>query len=133
MKKQLITTLLIEPGKHPISAYLEPTEEYFNRSVSIGSYDPGKAKAKEIDNGIYVVFNRNSFISGLEGNRTINGEIIAGIFYIVATNSSNHLRSLTDSELQKYRSIFWEPEIFSDIDVVETNLNSLFKALDELE
>jgi len=133
MKKQLIRTLLVEPGKHPISAYLEPTAEYFNRSVSIGSYDSGKAKAKEIDDGIYVVFNRNSFILGLEGNRTINGEIIAGIFYIVATNSSNHLRSLTDSELQKYRSIFWEPETFNDIDVVETNLNSLFKLLDELE
>ena len=55
----------------------------------------------------------------LEGNRRVKGHIILGTFYVVAVKDGR-LRSLTDSEITKYMSQFWEPELFTEDEVTES-------------
>lgn len=46
-----IKVLKIEPGKHPDKSKLKVSIESFNRAVSIGAYETGKACSKKIDSG----------------------------------------------------------------------------------
>lgn len=46
-------------------------------------------------------------------NRTINGELMPGPFYILATTSSGKLCSLSDAQIEHYLDMFKEPEVWA--------------------
>lgn len=124
---------MIAPGEHPQPHYLEPTMQAFKKAVNIGADEIGDVQSKKLDRDIYVIFNRDRYLAGLEGNRKIGDDILAGHIYILGVTSKGFPRALTGAEVERYTFRFWEPGHFDDIDVVEANLNTLYQALEEIE
>ena len=128
-----IKVLKIEPGKHPVNSELETSIEAFNRAVSIGACEIGKVCSKKIDSGIYILYNSNGDYYELTANRKVDKEIILGVFYVIGVDASYYPRSLTQSEVEKYTSRFWEPEAYSYIDIVDNSIDMLYDSLKEIE
>lgn len=59
--------------------------------------------------GTVIVCNDEGKLLGMEGNRRIEGDVIAGPFF-VAGDDGEHLRSLTDEEMSRYMQRFGEIE-----------------------
>ena len=128
-----IKVLKIEPGKHPVADELETSIEAFNRAVSIGADEIGKACSKKLENSIYILYNPYGCYYDLTANRKVVKEIIVGVFYVIGVDADYHPRSLTKREIEKYMSLFWEPEMYSDSDIIENNLDMVYDSLEELE
>ena len=128
-----IKVLKIEPGKYPVKSKLKVSIEYFNRAVSIGAYETGKACSKKIDSGVYILYNSDGQYYDLVANRKVDKEIILGVFYVIGVDTDYHPRSLTQSEVEKYTSRFWEPEAYSYIDIVDNCMDMLYDSLKKLE
>ena len=64
--------------------------------------------------------NEEGKLLGLEGNRRLGGDIIAGVFYVVGEDKRGNFTSLTQAQMEYYTKRFWLPEQFSVGDV--TNL-----------
>ncbi len=128
-----IKVLKIEPGKYPIADELETSIEAFNRAVSIGANEICKACSKKLENSIYILYNPYSCYYDLPANRKVGKEIIVGVFYVIGVDADCHPRSLTNKEIEKYMSLFWELETYSDSDIIENNLDMVYDSLEELE
>lgn len=129
----MITVLKIEPGARPCIAFLQPTMQAFNLAVSIGADELGKAEAKQIGHEVYMICNTDRCFAGLDGNRRIGKDILAGVIYVVGVDKNHHPRSLRDEEIARYMSRYWEPEFFSDRELLEANLDTFYQSLDDLE
>ena len=90
-----IKVLKIEPGKHPVADELETSIEAFNRAVSIGADEIGKACSKKLENSIYILYNPYGCYYDLQPNRKVGKEIIVGVFYVIGVDADYHPRSLT--------------------------------------
>lgn len=125
MNERYIKVLKIEPGAHPFVSFLDSTLEALNNAVRHKDGD-GKAKTKKIGRGVYILFNSDYCFSGLESNRKVKNEIISGVFYVIGADKNHHPRSLTNDEISKYSSVFWETETFDDEEVIKTSFPYLF-------
>ena len=56
-------------------------------------------------------------IIGLPGNRRVGMDVIAGVFYIVGSDRRGNLVSLSQQQIEAYKTRFWEPESLSEQDV----------------
>ena len=54
---------------------------------------------------------------GLEGNRRVGSDIIAGVFYIMSEGEDGDLVSLTEEKIKYYTEKFWEPEVFDSTEI----------------
>ena len=125
--QEKIKVLMIEPMKHPKVSYIKPTMRAFRKAVKADDIEYGGVEAKELEKRVYAIFNKDRFlVAGLEPNRKIDDDIIAGTMFIVATNDKSLPISLTSDQVSKYALRFWNIETFEDIDVVEANLNLMF-------
>lgn len=52
----------------------------------------------------------------MDGNRRLNGDVIAGPFFVVGTDGEN-FRSLTDAEVERYKQRFAKIENISPEEV----------------
>ena len=129
----MITVLQIEPGEHPCIDFLKPTMQAFNLAVSIGADEIGKAEAKHIGPDVYMIYNADRCFAGLDGNRKIGKDILAGVIYVVGVDKNHHPRPLRDDEIERYISRYWKPEFFSDRELLEANLDTFYQSLDDLE
>lgn len=77
------------------------------------------AQALRLKKDIAIIHACEGAALSLEGNRRVKGHIILGTFYVVAVKDGR-LRSLNDSEITKYMSQFWEPELFTEDEVTES-------------
>ena len=119
-----ICTLMVEPGMLPVRKELLPTTEVFIQAISVGMTDVGEMRKMKIDDDIYIIYNGNAPLE-LEGNRSVNGNIICGTFYVVAIEN-NIPRSLTKQEVEKYTDRFMEIEIFDDWDVISQFVDEIY-------
>lgn len=108
---------MIEPGELPVVKYLLPTTEAFVQAVSVGSAELGSLAEMKIDKNIYILYNCEAILIGLEGNRRVNNKIIGGTCYVIG-KENNVPRSLTYVEIEKYTDIFHEIETFDDWEVI---------------
>ena len=99
----LIQVLYVEPHKKPYVTEIPNTYEATNQAVM------GLIEYIYNDDGTLYVINEESKINGMEGNRRIEGDVLVGQF-IVAGDSGEDLRSLTEKEIEKYLKKFDEPE-----------------------
>ena len=129
MRKEKIRVLLIEPTCHPKPYYLEPSIKAFRKAVRADRIKHGGVEAKKLDKNIYAIFNKDRFLANLEANRCIDGDIIAGNIYVVATDDKRFPISLTDKQISRYALLFWDAEHFDEMDVAETNLNTMFSKI----
>ena len=99
----LIKVLYVEPHKKPFVTEIKNTLEGQQQAV--------KGFIEYIynqDETIFVINDENK-INGMEGNRRIEGDVIAGPFFI-AGDTGESLCSLDEEQLESYAKRFAEPE-----------------------
>ena len=108
---------MVEPGNHPREVVIQNDLDSLQKAVSIGADYQGLIEIIGIDDRVCILCNEEGKLIGLEGNRRFGDDIIAGVFYVVGEDGFGNLTSLPDAEMEKYRKLFWEPEVFSSDDV----------------
>ena len=125
MSKEKIRALLVAPCESPRIVYIEPTMKAFRKLVDADAIEHGGIEAKKLERNVYAVFNKDRFLTELDPNRIIGNDIIVGNFYVVATDDLGVPVSLNDFQVSKYALRFLYPEEFDDIDVAESNINTI--------
>ena len=100
--------LVCEPGKHPYVKEIEHTLE--NLQKEVGGYIQALYPFEE---EVAVVCNEEGlFIEGLEWNRTVEKYgPIKGTFFVCGLGFED-FTGLTDEQIEKYKVLFWTPELF---------------------
>jgi len=126
MKENKIKVLMVEPGKNPTETVLENNLSALQRAVSIGASHKGLIEVVYLDSEVLILCNEEAKLIGLEGNRRVNGEIIAGVFYVVGGSSDGEFVSLTDKQFERYKARFWEPESYTQEEVEQSACGGFF-------
>ena len=100
--------LVAEPGKRPYAKEISGELESLQQTV--GGYIQALYPFEE---EVAVVCNEEGlFIEGLQWNRTIEKYgPIKGTFFVCGLGFED-FTGLTDEQAEKYKALFWEPEIF---------------------
>ena len=115
-----IKVLKVEPGKNPEETFLSTDIRSIQEAVSIGA--PGRCffQTVYLEKNVVLLCNDAGKLIGLEGNRRIGRDIIAGVFYITECDSDGNLMSISDKNLLFYKIIFWKPEKFTPEEMEES-------------
>lgn len=119
MKQKEIKVLMVVPGEHPREVVLKNDLDALQKAVSIGCDYQGLIEVVGLENGVCIICNEEGKLLGLEGNRRLGGDIIAGVFYVVGEDKCGNFVSLTEAQMERYSKWFWEPEQFSLGDVTD--------------
>ena len=117
MDKNMVTVLMVEPDMHPKVIQLRTDLDSMQKAVSIGADHQGLIELLPLDKDIFLLCNEEGKLIGLQGNRRIGADVIAGVFYVVGRNSCGDLVSLSEEQIGVYKARFWEPESLSAQDV----------------
>lgn len=120
----MVTALMVKPGEHPAITQLCDNRDYLNHAVSIGEDLVFTATATRLEKGIAIIHNSECASALVPSNRIVGKRILAGTFYIVRVKDGS-LRSLTDADIVKYTLRFWEPEIFTEDEILENLFDSM--------
>lgn len=106
--------LIVPPKARPyvaeIEIGLEPMQELVGGSIEM----------VDLDDNTSLVCNEEGKINGLEGNRRIGRDIIAGTFFLCGFNEEGESVSLSDEQISKYYERFREPEHYSQEEVEDS-------------
>ena len=105
MKESEITILKVEPGKIPEAVTIPNTLDAMQKMVG------GYIEVIPL-NDVCLVCNEDGKLMGLEGNRRLGNDIIAGTFFLAGDTRSGDLCSLTQVQLQRFGVLFAKPETF---------------------
>lgn len=108
-----LRVLMVEPHEAPRELFI--TDQIDDLQETVG----GLIEVIDNGDGTLLVCNDESKLIGMDGNRRINGDVVAGSFFVVGKNGEN-FRSLTDAEMQKYMQRFKEIEDISPEEVEST-------------
>jgi hypothetical protein len=126
MTKEKIIALRIEPHKHPEIIELKPTKQALLTALNIGADIEGEIEAQILEPHVYAIYNDLRCMTGFDGNRRLGKDIIAGTFYVIATDKQSHPCSMPEDKIKKYVFRFWDVEVFNDIEMIEANLDTMF-------
>lgn len=119
MKQKEIKVLMVEPGEHPKDVVLENNLDALQKAVSIGCDYQGLIEVISLGKGVCIICNEEGKLLGLEGNRRLGGDIIAGVFYVAGEDKYGNFVSLTEAQLECYTKRFWAPEVFLEGDITD--------------
>ena len=120
MKEKEITVVMVEPGERPRVTTLKNDLDALQKAVSIGADYQGLIELIGLEAGVDLLCNEESKLIGLEWNRCVGNDVIAGVFYVVGADGRGNLTSLSEAQQKKYMEMFWEPEYFcKDEDILE--------------
>lgn len=105
--------LIIEPQKVPYEAEIIKDLDSMQKIVG------GLIQAVDLDENTSLVCNEEGKLIGLEGNRGVGRDIIAGTFFLCGFNEEGEFTSLNDQQIKKYSGRFKEPEQYGFYDVKE--------------
>ena len=71
------------------------------------------------DDDAILVCNEEGKLNGMDGNRRLEGDVIAGPFFIIRDDGEGGTADLTDEQVQKYARRFAEPEDISPEEIDE--------------
>lgn len=117
MKEKSIYVLKVAPGEHPEPVTLGNDLDSLQKAVSIGADYQGLIEVLNIEDGVCVLCNEEGKLIGLEGNRRLGDDILCGVFYVMGSTADGDFASLPKDKMEKYSSLFWEPESFSEEDI----------------
>ena len=124
----MVTALIVPPNQHPQITQLCDDRIFLDLSVSRGTDFMCSAVAISLEKGIAIIYAQDGALLCLPGNRRVGNRIIAGTFYVVGVKGGI-LRSLSDAEIIKYTSQFWESEIFADNEVFDSYFDNIIDPL----
>lgn len=99
--------LIIEPMKEPHVADIE------NDLKSMQDVVGGLIEVINLEDDIVMVDNEEGKLIGLEGNRRVGRDIIAGTFFLCGSNDEGEFVSLTEEQIDKYTKRFKESEYYT--------------------
>ena len=97
-------SVLVEPGKPAVLVDISPKD--LSSAFDILSC------AFPFDDSTAFIHSDNGIAEGLSPNRTFNGEIMPGPFYILSVDSKGSFCSLSSELCLKYLNLFSIPEHF---------------------
>lgn len=106
--------LIVPPKARPYAAEIESRLEPMQELVG------GSIEMVDLDDNTSLVCNEEGKIQGLEGNRRIGRDIIAGTFFLCGFNEEGESVSLSDEQISKYYERFREPEHYSQEEVEDS-------------
>lgn len=111
-REDFIKALYVEPGKRPFVTEISGELESLQKAV--------QGLIQYISNGdmSLLVVNEEHKMNGMQGNRRIDGDVIAGPFLVVGDTGMD-ICSLTDEQIEFYKERFAEPEDISQEEVQE--------------
>ena len=105
-----LRVVMVEPGKPAYETEIDNTLEAEQKAVG------GYIEVVPLGDGKLLICNEEGKLSGMQGNRRIGKDIIAGSFFIVGEDG-DEFRSLTDEEVKESLKRFAEPEEISQEEV----------------
>lgn len=99
-----IKVIVVEAGKLPVIQYIG------NDLKSMQSVVGGYIEEISLSDNAVLVCNEEGKIKGLEANRRVGNDVIAGTFFIAGDDGSEDLVSLTDEQIKHYTECFQEIE-----------------------
>ena len=106
-KENTIKVLKIEPGKMPYE------KEMVNELEGIQAEVEGMFECVYLDNNCIAVVNEEGKLNGMELNRRIGNDIIAGPFFICGDSDDGEFISLTDEQIDVFASEFEDAPVFT--------------------
>jgi hypothetical protein len=106
-KKDMIKVLKIEPGKIPYEKEIQNDLEGIQAEVE------GLFECVYLDDNCIAVVNEEGKINGMELNRRIGNDIIAGPFFICGDTEEGEFTSLTDEQMKKFASEYKDITAFT--------------------
>ena len=107
---KILRVVMVEPREAPYE--LNITDQLEDLQETVG----GMIEVIGNGDGTLLVCNEESKLMGMDGNRRLNGDVIAGPFFVVGTDGEN-FRSLTDAEVNRYLQVYAEPQQISQREV----------------
>jgi hypothetical protein len=114
METKMLKALKIEPGKAPERIELADTLKAMQNIVG------GNIELAMLDEIVCLVCNEEGKLLGLEYNRSVGDDIIAGTFFLVGDDGEGDFCSLTEEQFRQYESVFAQPEVFHTADREQT-------------
>ena len=108
--KENLRILMVEPRKAPYEASVPHELTAMQQAVG------GLIEVVRNGDGTLIISNEEGKLLGMEGNRRIPGDVLAGPFFVVG-DAGETFRSLTEEELERYRERFAEIEEISPQEV----------------
>ena len=108
--KENLRILMVESHKAPYEASVPHELTAMQQTVG------GLIEVVRNGDGTLLVCNEEGKLLGMEGNRRIPGDVLAGPFFVVG-DAGETFRSLTEEELERYRERFAEIEDISPQEV----------------
>ena len=108
--KENLRILMVEPHKAPYEASVPHELTAMQQTVG------GLIEVVRNGDGTLLVCNEEGKLLGMEGNRRIPGDVLAGPFFVVG-DAGETFRSLTEEELVRYKNRFAEIEDISPQEV----------------
>lgn len=108
--KEDLRILMVEPRKAPYEASVPHELTAMQQTVG------GLIEVVRNGDGTLLVCNEEGKLLGMEGNRRIPGDVLAGPFFVVG-DTGETFRSLTEEELERYKKRFAEIEDISPQEV----------------
>lgn len=102
-----IKVVMVQPHKNPTITTLKNKLENLQEAVG------GLIEIIDIEDNVCILCNEEGKLTGLEGNRALGEDILVGTFYVCGSNNEGELISLTDTQIEKYKQLFWEPQTFT--------------------
>lgn len=118
--------LMIEPMKEPYVVDIGNDLKSMQEAVG------GLIEVINLEDDIVMVDNEEGKLIGLEGNRRVGRDIIAGTFFLCGSNYEGEFVSLTDEQIDKYTNRFKEPEHYTP-EQVEDSIRIEFYSYDSIE
>ena len=107
---KILRVVMVEPHEAPYE--LNITDQLEDLQETVG----GMIEVIGNGDGTLLVCNEESKLMGMDGNRRLNGDVIAGPFFVVGTDGEN-FRSLTDAEVNRYLQVYAKPQQISQREV----------------
>ena len=126
MKEKTIKVLKVEPKKLPEVCELENELDALQKAVSIGADYQGLIEILYINERICILCNEEGKLIGLEPNRRIRNDILCGVFYVTGQDEEGNITSLSDDEIETFKSVFGVIEDISP-DEVEPTMKIYFE------
>lgn len=124
----MVMALMFSPGEHPQLVHLLDNGPYLAQVVSIGSDLRCTANMMYVGKGVAAIYSEEGLTFGLLPNRKVGKRIMTGTFYIVGEKDGN-LRSLTLEEIIRYAKRYWDPEDYTEDEVINSWFDGLYPVL----